>query len=171
MACGVCNAFPGPRLAISASRSFKEGIATMRYLAIATLAAAVAATGLTFGGPASAQTVDELTVTGRLDGAHARTLSQTVSYADLDLTQYADRERLRLRVNDTARRLCTQLNQQSPNPGNMGHSCQEVAARDALDQVRLAVADARDAAAYADTYGAPVSARVYDDQPPPHTPY
>ena len=87
------------------------------------------------------------------------------SYADLDLTQYADRERLRLRVNDTARRLCTQLNQESPNPGNMGHSCQEVAVRDALDQVRLAVADARDAA-YADTYGAPVSARVYDEPSP-----
>jgi UrcA family protein len=138
----------------------------MRTLALATLAAAAALIG---AAPAAAQTVEELTVTGRLDGAHARSLSQTVSYADLDLAYAGDRERLRLRVNDTARRLCTQLNQDSPGHTNMGKSCQELAVRDAMYQVRQAFADAG-APAYVDAYGAPVSARVYDPGPPPTPP-
>jgi len=56
-----------------------------------------------------------------------------------------------------ARRVCTQLNQDSPNRANMGRSCQETAVRGAMDQVRYAFADAREAY-YADTHGAPASA-------------
>jgi len=116
-----------------------------------------AAAALAFAAPAPAQTIEELTVTGHLPGYRLRSLSERVSFADLDLTYPADVRRLEMRVNDAARRVCTQLNQDSPNPANMGHSCQEVAVRDAMGQVRYAIADARDAA-YADTYGAPASA-------------
>jgi len=133
----------------------------MRLSALATFTAAAA---LTCQAPAFAQTIEELTVTGHLPGSRVQSLSEVVSYADLDLTYSGDRDRLRVRVNNAARRVCTQLNQESPNPANMGHSCQELAVRGAMDQVRLAFADARDAA-YADTYGAPVSATVPDYDP------
>jgi len=116
-----------------------------------------AAAALAFAAPALAQTIEELTVTGHIPAQRLRSLSERVSFADLDLTYAPDRDRLEMRVNNAARRVCTQLNQQSPNAANLGHSCQEVAVRDAMSQVRFAVADARDAA-YADTYGAPVSA-------------
>jgi UrcA family protein len=131
----------------------------MRLAALATLTAAAA---LVCGAPAFAQSLDELTVTGHLNGSRLQTLSDTVSYGDLDLTYAGDRERLRLRVNNTARRICDRLNQDSPNPANMGHSCQEVAVRGAMDQVRQVFADAR-TSAYADAYGEPTSATVYDD--------
>ncbi|HEX2817508.1 MAG TPA: UrcA family protein [Phenylobacterium sp.] len=135
----------------------------MRLSALATLTAAAA---LVCAAPAFAQTVDELTVTGHLNTSRLQSLTERVSFADLDLTRHADREALRLRVNDAARRVCTQLNQDSPNPANMGRSCQEVAVRGALDQVRYAFADARDQA-YADTYGAPASATAPDRDPEP----
>jgi len=136
----------------------------MRNLALATLAATAT---LCVGAPALAQPyergpVDELTVTGRLPGHQAYSLSEAVSFADLDLTRYSDREILRLRVNDTARRLCTRLNQESPGPANLGKSCQENAVRGAMGQVRQAFADAGANSAYVDEYGAPVSARVPD---------
>jgi len=134
----------------------------MRTLALATLAAAATLVG---GAPALAQPIEELTVTGHLPGQRAYSLSETVSFADLDLTRGYDRETLRLRVNNTARRLCARLNQESPNPANMGHSCQENAVRGAMDQVRQAFADATANSAYVDEYGAPVSARVPDYDP------
>jgi UrcA family protein len=142
----------------------------MRLSALATLTAAAA---LTCAAPALAQyaagapaanpstAVEELTVTGHLNGSRLQSLSEGVSFADLDLTYAGDRERLRVRVNDAARRVCTRLNQDAPNPANMGKSCQEMAMRGALDQVRYAFADARDRA-YADSYGAPASAEVAD---------
>jgi len=135
----------------------------MRHTALATLTAAAA---LACGVPALAQTVEELTVTGHLNGARARSLSEAVSYADLDLSYGPDRERLLTRVNNAARRVCTRLNQESPNPANLGRSCQDYAVRDAMFQVRQAFADAG-APAYVDRYGAPVSAREYDPGPPP----
>jgi UrcA family protein len=133
----------------------------MRNLALATLTAAAA---LTCGAPASAQTVEELTVTGHLNTSRLQSLSERVSFADLDLNRYEDRRVLLLRVNDAARHVCTQLNQESRNPANLGHTCQDNAVRGAMDQVRYAFADARDQS-YADAYGAPVSATVPDDDP------
>lgn len=130
----------------------------MRNLALATLTAAAA---LVCGAPASAQTVDELVVTGHLNASRLQSLSERVSFADLDLNRYEDRRILVLRVNDAARHVCTQLNQQSRSPGNLGHTCQDNAVRNAMDQVRYAFADAADQA-YADTYGAPASATVVD---------
>jgi len=139
----------------------------MRNTALATLTALAA---LACGAPAFAQTIEELTVTGHLNGARARSLSEAVSYADLDLSYGADRERLLNRVNNAARRVCTRLNQETRNPANMGRSCQDFAVRDAMGQVRQAFADAG-APAYVDAYGAPVSAREYDPGPPPEQRY
>jgi UrcA family protein len=140
----------------------------MRHFALATLTAAAA---LACGAPAMAQTIEELIVTGHINGAHARSLSEPVSYADLDLTYYGDRQRLLNRVNDAARRLCTQLNQESRNPANMGRSCQDYAVRDAMGQVRQAFAEAN-SPAYVDAYGAPASATApdYYYAPPPAPP-
>lgn len=129
----------------------------MRYLALATLTAAVAV-----GGPCFAQTVGELTVTGRGPMLHDRamSISETVSYSDLDLRYAGDRNRLEQRVNDTARRICTKLNEPSPSRHNLGASCQEIAVRDAMGQVRQAFADASTSSDYVDTFGAPASATV-----------
>lgn len=129
----------------------------MRYLAL-TLAAAAA---LSAAVPAFAQTVDELTVTGRSARA-PQAITETVSYADLDLSYARDRDILRQRINITAGRLCDRLNEPRRAAGNLGRSCQDIAVRDALGQVRLAVADARSSASYADAYGAPVSAVAAD---------
>ncbi|MBS0334732.1 MAG: UrcA family protein [Proteobacteria bacterium] len=142
----------------------------MRTIALATLTAAAAL----MAAPALAQptspgydnaTLEELTVTGHLPGRELRSLSETVSYADLDLNYAGDRRRLEVRVNHAARRVCGQLNEAAPGPANLGKSCQERAVRDAMGQVRQAYADARDDA-YADRYGAPTSAVERDDYGP-----
>jgi UrcA family protein len=112
--------------------------------------------------PAFAQPVSELTVTGRLPDGEAQSISQAVSYADLNLNDAGDRNRLVTRVNEAARRICTRLDQPDPGPANLGHSCQEVAVRDAMEQVHTAFADAAASAGYADTYGAPASATAPD---------
>jgi UrcA family protein len=130
----------------------------MRYVVLVTLAAAAA---LVSSAPANAQAVEELTVTGHLNASRLQSLSETVSFADLDLNRYGDRQELLLRVNNAARHVCTTLNQETRSPANLGHSCQDNAVRGAMDQVRYAFADARDRA-YADTYGAPASATVPD---------
>src|SRR5579859_1433853 len=128
----------------------------MRYLALATLTAAAALAAA----PALAQNIDELTVTGH--GPRAQSLSEAVSYADLDLTQRADRATLQRRVSDTAGRLCNQLNQDPATHHNMGKSCKDIAIRDAMGQVRQAVADASSSPAYVDAFGTPTSATVPD---------
>ncbi len=129
----------------------------MRYLALATLTAAAA---LAIGATAQAQNLDELTVTGH--GPRAQTLTDTVSYADLDLTQRADRRTLERRVSDTAGRLCDELRQDPASHHNMGTSCKDIAIRDAMGQVRQAFADAR-SPDYVNTYGTPTSATVPDN--------
>jgi UrcA family protein len=129
----------------------------MRYLALATLAAATALAAV----PAFAQPLDEVTVTSH--GPRAMSLSDTVSYADLDLTLRADRDRLLTRVSNTAGRLCDQLDQDPASNHNIGKSCKDVAIRGAMGQVRQAFADAGSNPAYVNTYGTPTSAIVPDD--------
>jgi len=143
----------------------------MRHLALSLAAAAAFAAGA----PAVAQTLEELTVTGHALRYQPQSLSETVSYADLDLTSRRDRHRLAERVNMTAQRLCDRLNEPPPSPGNLGHSCEEIAIRDAMGQVRLAYADARarGGRAYAaGAYAFPASARVsiVTNGPVPDTP-
>lgn len=130
----------------------------MRYLALATLTAATLSAA-----PALAQNIDELTVTGH--GPRAQSLSEAVSYADLDLTLRADRATLERRVSDTAGRLCDELNQDPASRHNLGKSCKDIAVRDAMGQVRQAFADASSSPAYVDRFGTPTSATV------PEVPY
>jgi len=118
----------------------------MRYLALATLAAAAATLA---GAPAFAQTVEELTITGHSLKNQQLSKSRAVSFADLDLTRPADRQTLRMRVADTAGDVCEELNEPGPTPGNLGRSCQEIATRNAFADVKVAVAAAR-GTAYAD---------------------
>jgi UrcA family protein len=137
----------------------------MRYLTLATLAAA---TAVLAGAPALAQpTLEELTVTGHALRNERMSISRAVSFADLDLTRPADRRMLRMRISDTAGDVCEELNEPPPSAANIGRSCQEIARRNAMDQVRVAVANARgqayadaafaDRAFYAEGYGAPAS--------------
>lgn len=131
----------------------------MRFSLLSRLAAVAA---LASAAPAFAQPVDELTVTARLPDGEAQSISQAVSYADLNLNDPHDRNRLATRVNEAAWRICNRLDQPAPSGANLGHSCQEVAVRDAMEQVHTAFADAAGSAGYANTYGAPASATASD---------
>ena len=90
--------------------------------------------------PAGAQTVEELTVTGRLTDAAA--LSQVVSYDDLDLTTSAGEDTLKSRIKDTAKDLCRRLGEANQGSTPLVPSCEAGAYRDAVPQMQLAVASA-----------------------------
>ncbi len=101
----------------------------------ATLLGAVAA-ALAIAAPGFAQPSEEIVVMGRLGPApdSARSLSQAVSYADLDLSTPAGRSELRRRVNLTARFLCDKLGESASSIGP-APSCRDSAVRDALARV------------------------------------
>ena len=104
-------------------------------------AALVAALG-TASVPASSQTVDELVVMGRVgpDG-EPRSLSQPVSFRDLDLRSSWGRDELSRRIKDTARSLCEQLGESGGAVG-VTPSCRDAAIRDAMVEARRAYAAA-----------------------------
>ena len=62
---------------------------------------------------------------------NVQSLSMTVSYADLDLSNPADRDILRHRIKLTARYLCDKLGESDTGPG----SCRDEATRDAMRRV------------------------------------
>jgi UrcA family protein len=132
----------------------------MRNPTLILLAAASGAAALSLAPLALAQTVQELTVTGRGPNGTPQSISETVSYADLNLTQPSDRSQLVQRVEDKANQICDRLNMPSPSPANLGHSCQEVAVRDAMSQVRQAYADASSAPSPGTNYATAASATV-----------
>jgi UrcA family protein len=84
--------------------------------------------------PAAAQTtVEELTVTGRYGPApaNARSLSQAVGYADLDLSTASGQRELKHRISLTARYLCDKLGE--PATGDpIAPSCRDAAVKDAM---------------------------------------
>jgi UrcA family protein len=87
--------------------------------------------------PAFAQYEDEeITVTGRYGTVpdSAPSLSQAISYRDLDLSTQAGRAELRHRVKLTARYLCGKLGESNSTSG-VGQSCQQAATEDALKRV------------------------------------
>lgn len=98
--------------------------------------AALALAGASAAIPALAQPADEdITVTGRFGSdAQAQSLSQAVSYADLDLSLKADRDTLRQRVSLTARYLCHRLGETDNGPPIVP-SCETGAVRDAMARV------------------------------------
>lgn len=117
----------------------------MRNLTIATLAAAAALVAA----PAFAQsTLDELTVTGQFNPRNGppETLSERVSFADLDLNRAADRDELNLRIKAAASDVCKRVGAEPTGFQNLSSSCEQIALRDASVQVRRAVADARSGA-------------------------
>ena len=79
--------------------------------------------------------VDELTVTGRYGRGpdSMQTLSQVVSYADLDLSTAAGRREFRSRLSLTARYLCEKLGEASTGDG-VAPSCRQAAVKDAMDR-------------------------------------
>jgi UrcA family protein len=101
----------------------------VRALVIA--AAAIAAA------PLCAQTPpEEIVVTGNVGTvpSSVRTLSQPVSYADLDLSTSAGKDELRHRVSLTARFLCNKLGESASSSGPVP-SCRDAATRDAMTRV------------------------------------
>ena len=87
---------------------------------------------------AMAQTSEDIIVTGRYGTVpdSVQTLSQAVSYYDLDLSTEAGRKELRQRVSLTARFLCDKLGESStaPGPGNVP-SCRQGATKDAMERI------------------------------------
>ncbi len=118
----------------------------MRNLALAATAVALTAAAA----PAFAQDLDELVITG-----HGRnpppSLTERVSFDDLDLRAAPDRAVLRHRVVKTAQRVCRLLGEQiAPvSPSLRANSCEGVATTNAMRQVRVAIRQAYDRPAYA----------------------
>lgn len=101
------------------------------------LLAAIGLATSTFAVSASAQSgPEEITVTGRYGRVpeNVQSVSQAVSYADLDLSTKAGRDELRHRVNLTARFLCDKLGESSTGDA-VAPSCRQAATKDALDRI------------------------------------
>ncbi|MDO7844508.1 UrcA family protein [Sphingomonas immobilis] len=80
---------------------------------------------------------DDVTVYGSRVPDDVTTLSQRVSYDDLDLRYAADREVLRGRVRDSAADVCERLGE-SDSGRSFGSSCRDDALNGAMRQVRYA---------------------------------
>jgi UrcA family protein len=85
--------------------------------------------------PGFAQTVEEVIVTGRGQVPdNVKSLTQSVSYADLDLSTDAGKRELRHRVSLTARYLCDKLGESASSTGAVP-SCRDAAVKDAMSRV------------------------------------
>jgi UrcA family protein len=99
--------------------------------------------------PVLAQTVEEVTVVGRLGPrGEPQSLSRVVSFRDLDLTTRWGQDELRRRIDVTARDLCNELGE-TGGPSGLAPSCRGQAVRDAMAQARIAIAQAVPRGAYA----------------------
>jgi UrcA family protein len=78
---------------------------------------------------------EEIIVTGRFGRVpdSVQSLSQAVSYADLDLSTAAGKSELRRRLNLTARFLCEKLGE-SDTATPPGPSCRQAAVKDAMER-------------------------------------
>jgi len=105
---------------------------TLTALAL-TLGATTVAPHLALAQPAPDE---DIVVTGRYGTVpdSVRSLSQPVSYADLDLSTKAGRDILRQRVRLTSRYLCERLGE-SDNSSPIVPSCQKAAQEDALNRI------------------------------------
>jgi UrcA family protein len=122
---GTTKIFPG-------RREMRQSNASL-----ALIAALVTAAGIGVAGPGVTQTsVEEITVTGHYGPApdSVRSLSQTVSYDDLDLSTDAGRHALHHRISLTARFLCDKLGE-SDTGDTIAPSCRDAAEKDAMNRV------------------------------------
>lgn len=134
------------------------------------LLAGLAAAGLALAAaPAFSQTVEELTVVGSYgpDG-RPQTLSRIVDISDLDLRTDAGVDLMKLRVRDTARDICRELNAQDhPRELSLQQACIDQAVASAAMQQRTAIAQARASQSYAEAVPAPAyvapSAETYSE--------
>jgi len=88
--------------------------------------------------PSHAQPASEdITVVGRYGRVpdSVQSLSQAVSFADLDLSTAAGRDVLRHRVALTARFLCSKLGEDEVGSSPIVPSCRDAAVRDAMQRV------------------------------------
>lgn len=94
------------------------------------------------GDPDYPDTQEDIVVEGRWGRVRddVDTMSQRVSYADLDLRYAEDRRELRHRVDLTARYLCDRLGEDE-NSSSVVPSCREAAVRDAMRRVGTVEAD------------------------------
>lgn len=101
----------------------------------AAMGAAMAAC-LAFTAAAHAQPTEDIIVMGRYGNvpSSVQTLSQSVSYADLDLSLPSHRTELKRRVTLTARYLCQKLGETSSGDP-VAPSCQTAARNDALKRI------------------------------------
>ena len=86
---------------------------------------------------ASAQAApEEIIVTGRYGNVpdSVQSLSQPISYADLDLSTKDGRDEMRRRVSLTARFLCVKLGENSSGDA-LAPSCRQAATRDAMSRL------------------------------------
>lgn len=122
------------------------------------LLAGLAAAGLALAAaPALSQTVEELTVVGSYgsDG-QPQTLSRIVDISDLDLRTDAGVDVMKLRIRDTARDICRELNAQDhPRELSLQQACINQAVASAAMQQRTAIAQARASTVYAEAAPAP----------------
>lgn len=84
--------------------------------------------------PSLAQDDEEMVVTGRYGGTapdSVKSLSQTVSYADLDLSTAGGRAEFRHRLRLTARFLCNKLGENDTS-SSVAPSCRDAAVSDAM---------------------------------------
>ncbi len=102
----------------------------IKHLAIAIGALGLPSAAIAQGVP------EEIVVTGSYGRVpdSVRSLSQSVSYADLDLSTKAGRDEMRHRVNLTARFLCDKLGS-SEAADALAPSCRQAAVRDAIDRL------------------------------------
>jgi UrcA family protein len=124
------------------------------------LCAALAAAGFALvAAPALAQTVEEITVMGRV-GADGRpqTLSRVIDVSDLDLRGQPGIQALHMRIRNTARDLCRELGETGGATGVL-RSCEDMAVTSAMGQARFAIASARTPDTYA--YVAPAGPVTY----------
>ncbi|WP_157217748.1 UrcA family protein [Flavisphingomonas formosensis] len=96
----------------------------------------VGAAFLSIAAPSLAQSEEDIVVTGRYGRVpdSVQSLSQNVSYADLDLSTRAGRDELRHRVSLTARYLCDKLGE-SDSATPPAPSCRDAAYKDAMDRI------------------------------------
>lgn len=102
------------------------------------LVAGALAIGLAAPAPTLAQTYadEELVVTGRYGKVpdSVQSLSQAVSYRDLDLSTAAGRAEVRHRIKLTARYLCNKMGE-SDSSSSVAPSCQQAATDDAMKRI------------------------------------
>ena len=85
---------------------------------------------------AAQDTPEEIVVTGNYGQVpdSVRTLSQSVSYADLDLSTKGGKDEIRRRLNLTARFLCDKLGEGGGGDA-LAPSCRDAAVRDAMNRL------------------------------------